>query len=136
MNGINNIKKLKNDYIGFVYKTTFPDGRFYIGKKLFWIKITRPPLKGTTRKRKCLIESDWESYYGSSEIVKQYLKEGKSPPLIKEILCLCRTKSVLSFMELKYQLDVLTDPLCINNMINVRINGNHLQDIDSKVYTL
>ena len=35
------------DHIGFVYEITDTEnGMMYIGKKKFWSKVTRPPLKG------------------------------------------------------------------------------------------
>jgi hypothetical protein len=50
------------DYIGFVYLLTDPDGKKYIGKKLFVSRRKLPPLKGKTRKRTVIKESDWKTY--------------------------------------------------------------------------
>lgn len=83
-------------YIGFIYLVTLPDGRLYIGKKLFNFKKTRQ-VKG--KKKRYLAESDWKTYYGSSDEVKRVLSE-QGPSLFKrEILHLCKMKGELNYME-------------------------------------
>jgi hypothetical protein len=58
------------DSIGFVYRiTNKTNGMKYLGKKLFVSTNRLPPLKGKTRKRIVKKESDWKSYFGSSEEV-------------------------------------------------------------------
>ena len=65
---------IPEDYIGFVYSITQLDtDKKYVGKKLFWSKKTLPPLKGKNRKRRKIVESDWQDYFGSSELVKHLL---------------------------------------------------------------
>jgi len=47
------------DYVGFVYLITdLTNGKKYVGKKLFVSKRKLPPLKGKTRKRTVIKESD------------------------------------------------------------------------------
>ena len=48
-------------YQGFVYLITELDTDIkYIGKKFFWSTRKLPPLKGKSRKRIKVIESDWD----------------------------------------------------------------------------
>ena len=109
------------DYIGFVYMVTDKEtGMKYIGKKGFFSKVTKPPLKGKKRKRRSLKESDWKKYCGSSEAVKlivvrkhpdlttesvrEYCKQHLTPYKVPKhvefchelfVLCLCDRVSML-----------------------------------------
>ena len=61
-----------NEYMGFVYLITDTvANKKYIGKKLFWNKRKLKPLKGKTRRRIQVVESDWKNYYGSNEELQQ-----------------------------------------------------------------
>ena len=47
-----------NEWFGFIYRIVELDtGRQYIGKKQFWSKVTKPPLKGRKNKRRSRKES-------------------------------------------------------------------------------
>jgi hypothetical protein len=46
------------------------NGKKYVGKKQFTSTKTLPPLKGTSRKRKRVMESDWQNYCSSSPVIK------------------------------------------------------------------
>jgi hypothetical protein len=83
-------------YVGFIYLVTLPDGRFYVGKKLFNFRKTRQ-VKG--KKKRYLAESDWKTYYGSSDEVKKVLNEEGPLNFKREILHLCKTKGELNYME-------------------------------------
>ena len=100
------------DNIGFVYIVTDPSGKKYIGKKGFFSKVTKPPLKGKKRKRRSLKESDWKTYCGSSETVKTLVEENGLDYFKREILHLCKTKGELNYIELREQVvrDVLLKP--------------------------
>ena len=57
-------------YIGFVYVIEcIPTNQKYIGKKIFH-STSRKAVKGSTRKKKTVKESDWKNYFGSSEFMK------------------------------------------------------------------
>ena len=120
---------LLKEYQGFVYLITELDTNMkYIGKKFFWSSRKLPPLKGKTRKRVKLVESDWKSYYGSNEEVK-LLVENKSPDNYKrEILILCKTKGDCSYYEAKLQFenDVLLKGDYYNQFIGCKIHSKHL----------
>lgn len=117
------------EYIGFVYLLTDPDGKKYVGKKLFSSRRKLPPLKGKTRKRIVVKESDWKNYYGSSEEVKSLVENNTQ--FKREILHLCKSKGELSYMELKEQIDrkvLLTDEY-YNGIIQCKIHRSHVKEI-------
>lgn len=122
------------DYVGFVYLITEKKTNMkYIGKKLFRKTIKRPPLKGKKRKRIEVIQSDWQSYFGSSDIVKQLVEEYGPDAFIREILHFCKTKGEMSYWETKEQFDrdVLLRDDYYNGIIHCRINHlsvKHLKD--------
>jgi len=120
------------DSIGFVYIITNKNNDMkYIGKKFFWSTRKLPPLKGKSRKRTKIVESDWRDYHGSSEEVKRLLVEQGSDIFEREILHLCKSKGELSYIELLEQIErrVLLDDTYYNGIINVRINKSHLKSL-------
>ena len=120
------------DYVGFVYcLTDTENGKKYIGKKKFHRKITRPPLKGKKRKRRSIVESDWQTYYGSSPETKALVEECGEARFDREILHLCFTLGVMSYMELKEQVDreVLLSDEYYNGIIQARIHHSHVKTL-------
>ena len=118
------------DNIGFIYEiTNLLDGRKYIGKKLFRFSRKKPPLKGQKRKRKEIIQSDWDSYYSSSKTLQEDVSKLGPENFHREILRLCKTKPEMSYYEIKEQIDreVLFDDQYYNGFIGCRINGKHLK---------
>ena len=112
--------------VGFVYKIhDLMNDQYYIGKKQFYNKVTKPPLKGTKRKRHSTRESDWQDYYGSN--TKLNLMVGALGPdhFLREILYICNSLRDMSYLEAKtqFELDVLHDPRAYNEIINCRINS-------------
>lgn len=121
-----------DQYVGFVYVITEKaTGIKYVGKKLLWKVITRPPLKGKTRKRKQRVQSDWREYFGSSDNVKLLVEQHGSEAFDREILRLCKTKGELSYFEAKEQFDrdVLLRDDYYNGIINCRINQQHVKHL-------
>jgi len=117
------------DYIGFVYLLTDPEGKKYVGKKLLVSKRKLPPLKGKTRRRTVIKESDWKKYYGSSEEVQNLVESNVE--FKREILHLCKTKGELSYLELKEQIDrkVLLRSDYFNGIIQCKIHRSHVKEI-------
>lgn len=118
------------EFVGFVYLITEKEtGMKYVGKKLFHRKKTLPPLKGQKRKRRSLVESDWKTYCGSSENVKEAIKLNGIESFRREILHLCKSKGDCSYLEAKEQFDrdVLLREDYYNGIINCRINAKHLK---------
>jgi len=115
---------------GFVYEITDThNGMKYIGKKTFWSKVTRPPLKGRKNKRRSLKESDWQNYFGSNEEVKSLVEEFGRDRFKREILRLCDSPGELTYYEMKEQIDreVLFKPdEYYNAFIGGKIHRNHV----------
>jgi len=121
-----------SEYQGFVYVITdLTNNKKYVGKKGFWSKKTLPPLKGKTRKRRSIVESDWKIYYGSSDQVKQILQENGEQSFHREILHLCKSKGEMSYLEAKEQFDrrVLLDDNYYNGIINCKIHRSHVKGL-------
>lgn len=120
------------DYTGFVYVITdLSNEKKYVGKKLFQSKRKLPPLKGKTRKRTKIIESDWMNYFGSSEEVKLLVEEKGTNNFKREILHLCNTKGEMSYLEAKEQFDrnVLLSDEYYNGIINCKIHRTHVKNL-------
>jgi len=117
------------DWQGFVYIITdLTNNKKYIGKKGFWSRKTLPPLKGKTRKRRSIVESNWRDYFGSSDLVKQLLAENGEQGFRREILYLCKSKGEMGYLEAKEQFDrsVLLDDTYYNGIVNCRIHRSHV----------
>ena len=85
------------NFFGFVYRiTNLQSGKQYIGRKYFWQK--RKP-KGA--KRRVTSESDWKKYYGSSEELKQDIKDLGRDTFKREILSLHTTLGQVNYEETK-----------------------------------
>jgi hypothetical protein len=121
------------DYIGFVYMVTDKsNGMKYIGKKNFYSKTRLKPLKGQTRRRTKVTESDWMTYHGSSEEVKSLVEEYGAERFEREILHLCHSKGEMSYIEMKEQIvrDVLLKPdEYYNAFVGGKIHRNHLKKL-------
>ena len=124
------------DYIGFVYEVYDTEAKMkYIGKKKFWSKVTKPPLKGKKNKRRSLKESDWKDYYGSSEEVKSLVENTGEWRFKRKIIRLCKTLGEMSYYEMKEQLDndVLLKPNeYYNAFVGGKIHRRHLGHLVKK----
>ena len=123
-------------HIGFVYQITDTQTDMkYIGKKKFWSRVTRPPLKGRKNKRRSLKESDWKSYYGSSEVVKALVENTGEWRFKRRIIRLCKSAGEMSYYEMKEQLDndVLLKPeMYYNAFVGGKIHRRHLGHLIEK----
>jgi hypothetical protein len=130
------VETLPEDCAGFVYEITNKlTGRKYIGKKLAKFKRTTyktVKLKNGNKKRKKIkgtIDSDWQTYYGSSpELLKDVVQLG-SENFSREILYYCKTKSECSYIEAREQFArrVLESDDYYNGHIQVRVHGSHIK---------
>ena len=85
------------DYYGFVYRiTNTNNSKSYIGRKYFVQK--RKPKGG---KRKVTSESDWKRYYGSSDELKQDIKNLGRDSFRREIISLHTTLGKVNYEETK-----------------------------------
>ena len=112
---------------GFVYLiTNLTNDKKYVGKKLARFKVTKPPLKGKKNKRRSTKESDWRTYWGSSDWLIGDVKELGEDQFTREILYYCQSRGMLSYLEAKEQFDrevLLTDEY-YNGIINVRVGSS------------
>lgn len=123
------VDTLPDDCEAFVYLiTNTTNDKKYIGKKLAKFKTTKPPLKGRKNKRRGTKESDWRTYWGSSDHLNEdviTLGEGK---FTREILHYCPTRGIASYIEAQEQFErnvLLTDEY-YNGIINVRVGGSQI----------
>lgn len=115
-------------YVGFVYLITeMSTNKKYIGKKFFWASKILPVTKTRKKRKKIKVESDWKSYYGSSQEVKSLVESGAQ--FKREILRLCKTKGECSYYEAKMQFDhdVLLRDDYFNSFIGCKIHAKHLK---------
>jgi|TARA_R110000772_G_scaffold188188_1_gene299256 hypothetical protein len=112
---------------GFVYLiTNLTNDRKYIGKKLAKFKTTKPPLKGRKNKRRGYKESDWKTYWGSSDNLLADVEKLGKDKFTREIIHYCPSRGVLSYLEAKEQFDrrVLETNDYYNGIINVRVGSS------------
>jgi hypothetical protein len=121
-------------YEGYIYMTTnLETNRSYIGKKNFFhktnVKLGKkelaalPVTRGRTKQTKLVVKpSDWKTYYGSSQEIKEDLKKYPKDKFVRVLLKLCKSKKSLTYYENKYlfQYGVLEDP---KKWINDNIQG-------------
>lgn len=113
----------------FVYLITRKrDGKAYVGKKTFWNKVRRPPLKGKKRVRIDYVQSDWRKYWGSSDALNADVKAEGEEAFTREIIHMCRLRGQASYLEAKEQFarDVLTGNY-YNGIISVKISRSNLR---------
>ena len=118
------------DNYGFVYCITdIKNNKKYIGKKFFLSSKTKQ-VKG--KKKRYKAESDWKSYYGSSDEVKQMIADNGKDNFKREILHLCVSKGVCNYMELREQVlrDVLLKPEeYYNAFVGGKIHRAHIKPL-------
>ena len=114
---INNESFDINEYEGYIYMTTILDtGRKYIGKKNFFhntnVKLGKKELANlpTARgkkpsKKKVTKESDWKTYYGSAQEIKDSVKQYPKERITRTLIRLCKSKKELTYYECKYLFD-------------------------------
>jgi hypothetical protein len=116
----------ENPPMGFVYRIENKEtGKFYIGQKKIIKVEKRPPLKGKVRKRKIVKQSDWKTYCGSSNDLKNDVKEAGEDKFKFTIIRFCDCKWEMTYWELYHQMHnhVLFREDSYNGIINVRISN-------------
>ena len=119
---------LIGDNYGFVYQiVNLTNGRKYIGKKFFYSSKTKQ-VKG--KKKKYKAQSDWQTYYGSSDTLKQDVLSLGHENFSREIIHLCRSKGECGYLEAKEQFirGVMESDDYYNTWIMVRVRKSHIKD--------
>ena len=127
-NGIDFTEDLIGDNYGFVYQiTNLTNGRKYIGKKFFYSSKTKQ-VKG--KKKKYKAQSDWQTYYGSSDTLKQDVLSLGHENFSREIIHLCQSKGECGYLEAKEQFvrGVMESDDYYNTWIMVRVRKSHIKD--------
>ena len=133
----NLVEELPEDCVGFVYLiTNTVTGRKYVGKKLAKFSKTTyktVKLKNGKKKKKRIrgkVDSDWQTYYGSSPNLTADIELLGTDKFTREILYYCKSKSATSYIEAREQFDrkVLESDDYYNGHIQVRVHGSHIKD--------
>ena len=114
------------EWTSFVYLiTNLTNDKKYIGKKGFTFSKTKQ-VKG--KKKRIKVESDWKSYYGSSDDLKADVEKLGEKAFRREILRLCKSKGEASYFEAKMQFEnnVLETDGWYNSHIMLRVHKRHL----------
>jgi hypothetical protein len=131
------VTELPEDIVGFVYCiTNLTTNRKYIGKKLANFSKTKTKTvttkAGVKKKKKIRYkeESDWKTYWSSSEELNKDVKKLGENNFRRDILHFCKSKGKLSYMELKEQVErkVLESDEYLNGIIQVRIHKSHIKE--------
>ena len=129
------VETLPEDCVGFVYLiTNNVSGRKYIGKKLAKFSKTSTKtvkLKNGNKKKKKVrtkVDSDWQTYYGSSPELTKDVEALGTENFTREILYFCKSKSECSYVEAREQFSrrVLESTDYYNGHIQVRVHGSHI----------
>jgi len=129
------VEVLPEDCIGFVYIiVNTVTGRKYIGKKL--AKFSKTSYKVITQKNgvkkkkkiKSKVESDWQTYYGSNDVLNEDVNNLGKDKFTREILFYCNSKAQCSYVEAREQFThkVLESTDYYNGQISVRVHGSHI----------
>lgn len=130
------VEELPEDCVGFVYLiTNLTNDKKYIGKKLAKFSKTTyktVKLKNGNKKRKRIrskIDSDWQTYYGSSPNLTEDINKLGKDNFKREILYYCKSKAECSYIEAKLQFEcrVLESDDYYNNNIQIRVHGSHIK---------
>lgn len=114
---------------GFVYEIENTiTGRKYIGRKYF----TSAGYKQVNGKRKKIRKpSDWKTYYGSNETLKEDVSILGEDKFVRTILHLCKTKSECAYWE-TYEIftrHALLSSTYYNDWVSAKIRKAHLTKI-------
>lgn len=120
--------EVPKDMEGFVYLiTNLETGKKYIGKKTFW---TRQKDRKTGRRKKKI--SNWQSYFGSCDELKEDVKNLGEDKFLREILYLCPHKKSMSFYETMEQFK--RDVILREDYYNTNVEGKFFSSEAERIY--
>lgn len=117
-------------YSSFVYRiTNLETGKKYIGKKILK-SFRRKKVKGKTRRKKVISESDWKSYFGSNKLLQEDVERLGQDRFLREILRLCKTRGTASYWE-AYEIMVnqaIISDEYYNESLQCRVHRSHVKE--------
>ena len=105
-------------------------GMQYIGRKFFRRRVKRPG------KRARSADSDWRTYYGSSDVLKEEVKRRGTGDFERYVLSLHKTRGSVNYHEMKelFTRNVLADNRYYNETIGqyrrVKTEGDEFSDVE------
>lgn len=121
-------------YYGMVYCITHKEtGKKYIGRKYFSKSKIQQKTK-TKRKKKLRVESDWQSYYGSSADLLEDVKKYGEDAFTREIIRLCTTRSETNYYEAFHILTsrALLSENFYNKWVSLKLHKSTLKNLQSQ----
>lgn len=112
--------------VGFVYLiTNRSTGRRYVGKKSFTMQKVR---RKAGKSKKVRVESDWKTYLGSCDTLKEEAAILGVEYFDREILHLCYSKAEMTYLELLEQVQrgVLLSDEYYNGWLSARVSQANL----------
>ena len=113
-------------FYGFVYVIENKlDGKKYVGRK-YLTKAATKQVNG--KKKKIRKSSDWETYWSSSDLLKEQVKTLGEENFTREILHLCKTRSECNYLETKeiFLREALLREDYINAWVSCKIHKAHV----------
>lgn len=129
------ITELPDNIVGFVYLIkNIANGKKYIGKKLAKFSKTKYKMhtqkngKRVRKKIRSQVDSDWRTYYGSSDALTADIAIYGHQMFRREILRMCESKSLCTYYEAKEQFynGVLESDEWYNAQISARIHKKNI----------
>jgi hypothetical protein len=101
-------------------------------EKNMWVKklFSKAGYKQVNGKRKKIRKaSDWENYFGSNDELNENVAKLGKELFIREILHLCNSKGLCTYLELREQIDrrVMESDEYYNSWIMARVRKSHLK---------
>ena len=94
------VTETPEEYGAFVYLiTNLTNNKKYIGKKIFWSKRRKKPLKGKKRNRIVKTPSNWLKYWGSSDDLLADIETLGEENFSREIIHMCKHRKESTFLE-------------------------------------
>lgn len=94
------------EWFGFIYRIVDTEtNQEYIGKKQFWSRLRKPPLKGKKRKRIVFKESNWKEYTSSSSHINDQITARGKDKFLFFIESLHKSKAALHYCEVETQIN-------------------------------
>lgn len=120
---------LVQNYYGFVYLIeNLDNNKRYIGRKYF-TKASSKQVKG--KRKRCRKESDWRSYWGSSQRLLVDIESLGKDKFKRSILRLCKTRGECNYWEAKLQFihNVLENDQYYNDNIMMKFTRRNIGNV-------